>query len=127
MALVFRNMLSEGWRLVQGLISHAEVIELEAVSGEEGSSGGDHSPAAKWAGREYPESLSSRVSKSTDPEHTSRQVVLYERGNPTDAFTLILQGKVLIRTGAQIYVSHRNAICISVLECVVKPPSKTAP
>lgn len=32
-------------------------------------------------------------------------LVLYTRGEPSDTFTLILQGKVLIRTGAGLHCS----------------------
>lgn len=38
------------------------------------------------------------------------QVTLYERGVPTDTFTLILQGKVLIRTGDPLRLPFPEAV-----------------
>lgn len=89
---------------IQGLISHAEVIELEQTSSEEHPGEVSQSPAASWT---RPESLSSRFSRAVS-DHEADQAVLYERGVPSNAFTLILQGKVLIRTGlALLKLSER--------------------
>lgn len=79
---------------VQGLISHAEVIERELSSPAEHTGEHNPSPGTSWG---QGNSLSSRFSRSALSE--AQQVTLYERGVPSDTFTLILQGKVLIRTG----------------------------
>ncbi len=43
-------------------------------------------------------------------------VVLYTRGEPSDTFTLILQGKALIRTGAHTTPSMCTfALCIDLI------------
>ena len=82
---------------MQGLISHAEVVEREAGNGLEQPGDSNHSPAATW-GRST--SLTSRFSRSLIEEaDPADEVTLYEQGQPSDTFTLILQGKVLIRTG----------------------------
>ena len=84
---------------VQGLISHAEVVEREAGNGLEQPGDANHSPGAITWGRSS--SLASRFSRSLiEEEDPADEVTLYEQGKPSDTFTLILQGKVLIRTGA---------------------------
>lgn len=86
-------IVSRHLRCVQGLISHAEVIEREHVTPPE-PVGERNSPTGNsWS---HASSLGSRLSKLAPEEG---QVTLYERGVPSDTFTLILQGRVLIRTG----------------------------
>lgn len=79
---------------VQGLISHAEVIEREPGSPVEHTAEHNPSPSTNWG---QGNSLSSRFSRALSLDEG--QVTLYERGRASDTFTLILQGKVLIRTG----------------------------
>jgi len=81
---------------LQGLISDAEVIEREASMVAEQQGDHSHSPRA-WG---HSGSLSRRFSRTmVEEEILTDQVTLYERGTTSDTFTLILQGKVLIRTG----------------------------
>ena len=88
-------------RRLQGLISHAEVVEREAGNGLEQPGDSSHSPAAITWGRSS--SLASRFSRSLiEEEDPADEVTLYEQGKPSDTFTLILQGKVLIRTGGAL-------------------------
>ena len=93
--------------LAQGLISHAEVIELELHTGTEGN---DESASSPPSSRGHSLSLTSRFSFLTQRSGTGEvasskdEVTLYERGQPTDTFTLILQGKVLIRTGELVHL-----------------------
>ncbi|KAK9814494.1 hypothetical protein WJX72_006765 [[Myrmecia] bisecta] len=79
---------------LKGLISHGEVLEQELGGAEDGSLGksADASPHRKhdWGGRAF-------WDLATEGSHP----VLYQRNQPTDTFTLILQGRVLIHTGAE--------------------------
>ena len=84
--------------LLQGLISHAEVLEIEAlVPSDRGGDKSQSPPGSRGASL----SLTSRLSRQSThgSPNSEDQITLYEHGKHTDTFTLILQGKVLIRTG----------------------------
>lgn len=101
--------------LTQGLIDRAEVVERELPHPQRDLSQSVHSPhplgaagngatvspagVGEWV---LSRMMSRAVSSSAWEDGVAEEVpplVLYERGEPSDAFTLILQGRVLIRTG----------------------------
>ncbi|BDA50022.1 Metal transporter CNNM4 [Coccomyxa sp. Obi] len=101
---------------LKGLISHAEIIERhapEATPVDHGfssspsrllSSGSLEGTVGEWAAARTSSRMSLDMAASgSSSDAGEASVVLYTRGEPSDTFTLILQGKALIRTGAECF------------------------
>mmetsp|Transcript_7419 Transcript_7419/g.21935 ORF Transcript_7419/g.21935 Transcript_7419/m.21935 type:complete len:754 (-) Transcript_7419:297-2558(-) len=88
---------------LKGLIRHSEVMEREAPSGEGGGGALQRALSHSVSLGEVAGSAFQELALA-DP-----QLVLYRRGERSGTFTLILQGRVLIHTGAEEFELELSA------------------